>query len=115
MGISGVLIGTVISQMLFWILRSYIVYKKCFDLPKSSYLKYWIKCLVYIIAFIGILFVSAYVVNFINISVLTISFIIKGIVIEGISILLVLGLFSFTRENKEIRNYILNKIKIRKA
>ena len=55
-GVAGVLIGTVISQIFFWILRSLCVYNKVFQAEKSEYLKYiaenifWIMCVWLVVA-----------------------------------------------------------------
>lgn len=60
MGITGVLIGTVVSQMVFWFGRSAIVYFKCLKLPFDSYVSYWFENMMYILlaaVFTCILFV----------------------------------------------------------
>lgn len=40
-GIEGILLGTVISQMFFWIARSFIVYKVIFKLSVREWADYW--------------------------------------------------------------------------
>lgn len=49
-GLEGVLLGTVISQIFFWISRSWLVYNKILETCKKEYLLYWIKnagCVIY--------------------------------------------------------------------
>ncbi|WP_299093718.1 oligosaccharide flippase family protein [uncultured Metabacillus sp.] len=50
-GVSGVLIGTVISQSFFWIARSIIVFKYYFCDLKTTFIKYWARQMVYILLF----------------------------------------------------------------
>ena len=45
-GLAGVLLGTVVSQMWFWFGRSYVVFKLCLQADKEDYLKYWLKNIV---------------------------------------------------------------------
>ena len=45
-GLAGVLLGTVVSQMWFWFGRSYVVFKLCLQAGKEDYLKYWLKNIV---------------------------------------------------------------------
>ena len=53
MGIEGVLIGTVVTQLYCWIVRSLLTYKKCFHSDKKAYFHYWFKQFIYIAVFIA--------------------------------------------------------------
>lgn len=48
-GLEGVLLGTVVSQVFFWISRSWLVYKNILSTHKKEYFIYWIKNIGYVI------------------------------------------------------------------
>lgn len=51
-GIEGVLLGTVVSQIIMWLGRSWIVYKYCFQYALKKYIEYWIKEAIYASIFV---------------------------------------------------------------
>lgn len=82
LGIVGVLIGTVVSQIVFWVGRSIIVYKECLELGMRDYLNYWIKNGQFFIAAIGIFLCAYFVYSKINIENMLIKFIVGGVLSE---------------------------------
>lgn len=67
-GIEGVLIGTVISQLFFWIGRSAIVYFRLFQLGWSEYAKYVQKNIIWAMSvlciIIGISFIARQIITY---------------------------------------------------
>lgn len=98
-GIEGVLIGTVVSQIVFWIGRSYIVYRKCLRLRGNHYLTYWRKNLRYILIAILIEVVVNIVYDKLKIPNTFLRFIVGGIISELTIFILVVLLL---RNNEEM-------------
>lgn len=92
-GIEGVLTGTVISQIVFWIGRSYVAYKKCIHGTTGDLIMYWIKNAEYILAFVVITFLCIKVTGYVMISQPIVSFVVKGCVCEAIMALLLGGYY----------------------
>ena len=109
-GISGVLTGTVISQIIFWFGRSYIVYSACFKLSRYSYIRYWLKNIIYIIVTLIIYVVCNNIVKLIVITNPLIHFIASGICCELIIMLLILFVYGRTKEQKQIFVTIKNSL-----
>lgn len=109
-GIFGVLFGTIVSQNIFWIMRSWIVYNKCFDISKIKFLKYWINNFLNIFIFIVLLFICKLVTILINIHDTIFSFLLKGVVCEAIIMFAVLIIFKNSKEQVTIFKYIRAKI-----
>lgn len=109
LGIAGVLIGTVVSQMIFWIGRSIIVYRECLRLGLKSYVFYWVKNLFFALLAVCITMLILYVNRRIAIGNALLSFIVKGIVSEVIIAVVAFVVLCKTTEMRNARNYILKK------
>lgn len=107
-GITGVLIGTIVSQGAFWILRSIVVYKNCFRDVKKGFAKYWATNAAYIVLFLimGILLTMVY--QKIKISSFIIRFIVGGILCEIIILLVHIIIFGRTDEYKQMKGMAMN-------
>lgn len=92
-GIAGVLLGTVVSQMVFWVGRSYIVYKECLNLGKKEYLKYWLKNIVQGIVAAGIAIIVFLIYKKLPIEIVLVRFVVGGIVSEAVIFALIIVLF----------------------
>lgn len=107
-GIEGVLIGTVISQMFFWMGRSYIVFKYYF---KSISIQYWIRNISYII----VITIQIIIVNLIGKPILEEPNILKIILVGAISVIICVlsNLIAYrkTTEYSYIRSMITKIIK----
>lgn len=115
-GITGVLSGTILALMIYWIGRSYVVNKKCFKSEKRFYIKYWIKNFLYAVVFIFLYFVADYVMNFVLLGNPVLQFILRGIVVEIVLGALVLVIFGKSKSMETAYNTILKSYihKIRK-
>lgn len=111
MGLPGVLVGTVVSQCLFWIGRSWLTYKKCLELSTKEYLKYWIRELYYLGTAIVLLLICNGVFKYIRIGNSIIKFGVGGIICE----LLIVGIapiaLSCFKENKLFWDIVLRFLK----
>ncbi len=106
-GIEGVLIGTVVSQVVFWIGRSIIVYKGCLHLGIRNYLRYWMKNLCYIIVAIVITEIVLILYKKIMIVNVLIRFIVGGIVSEVIVVIMAFLIFGKSEEMKQLSKILL--------
>lgn len=106
MGIEGVLIGTVLSQMFFWIGRSYTVYFHVFKLGKNEYFKYILKN----IKWIFMMLIQILILLYIRSKVLTENYLVSVILIlilcEIMNILIHLTCFHFSEEQSKLINLI---------
>ena len=108
-GIKGVLIGTIISQVILWIGRSLIVYRECLKLGGNRYVHYWIDNIIYL--FIAVILVvvlnKCYMV--LPIKNIILRFIVGGIICELCIGLAVLFIFRRTKELRFIIKFIKRK------
>ena len=107
-GISGVLFGTVISQSVFWILRSRTVYKKVF---KGNLSSYWLRNIQYIAIFVALTALLSKLYTLIPIANFLVRFICGGILCEIASTVVLQVAFGKTMENTYIINVVLNNIR----
>lgn len=110
-GMTGVLIGTIISQSIFWIGRSRLVYKKCFGQVENGLAKYWLTNFVYIVLFFALCLLMSAVYKRITIDVFIIRFILSGICCEGVIFLIHCLVFGRTEEFKQSKNMVQNIVK----
>lgn len=106
-GISGVLLGTIISQSVFWILRSRTVYKKVF---KSNLTSYWLRNLQYAALFIVMTALLGKMYSLVSISNFLVRFMCGGIMCEIISIVVLQIVFGRTMENVYLKNIVTKKV-----
>jgi O-antigen/teichoic acid export membrane protein len=86
-GLPGVLMGTVLAQLFYWISRSYIVYKYIFINDSGNYKRYWLKSLKQLIVFIFELVLTYSICSIISFNSRLVSFIVKGCLSEVIIVL----------------------------
>ena len=87
-GLPGVLAGTVIAQVVYWLLRSLVVYDKCFK-SEGLFTKYWLRMFAYLIVFLACAFSCYYVCSLVNTDWKILTFIIRGIICEALCALIV--------------------------
>ena len=109
LGIAGVLVGTVISQMVFWVGRSIIVYRECLHLGVSQYVRYWMKNIFYIVVATAITAVILFIYSRIAIANMFTRFIIGGVLAEGIIAAVIILLLGHTEEMKTLKKIIIRK------
>ncbi len=105
-GIVGVLVGTVISQIVFWFGRSYIVYFQCLKQSKQQYMKYWMKHIFYIVHFIIAYQLCNKLFKIIPLDTREIQFIIGGIFCEIVLFIYVSIMFRKLKEQKKLLKII---------
>lgn len=109
-GLAGVLLGTVVSQMWFWFGRSYVVFKLCLQAGKEDYLKYWLKNIVDGIALTVSIVFCAYLNSRLPIANGYLKFVCSGILCEAVSVAL-FGVFHFgAPEVRKMLKYMVNHI-----
>lgn len=105
LGISGVLIGTVFSQMIFWVCRSYGTYKYCFRATGRAYLSYWAKQLYYLAVFSAVCAAQKAVYTQLTIANPIVRFVIGGILCEGLFLIAALVLCAWMPEERSILSF----------
>ena len=107
MGVEGVLLGTLFALGIYWIGRSYVVNRKCFEGNMSVYVRYWGLNVIYTAAFIVITCCVKYVIQYIVIGNPIIQFICRGFVAEGVIAVLIILFFGRTRNMQKAFNMIV--------
>lgn len=110
-GIPGVLLGTVVSQSVFWIGRSWLAYKTCLQLPTKEYVKYWMREAYYLAAAIAMLFICKGAFGIINIENMIMKFIVTGVVCEVIIVIIAFVVLNIFEENKKVLHIFSDFIK----
>lgn len=100
LGLEGVLLGTVISQIILWIGRSYVFYKNSINEYRVQYIKYWCRNMVYLIVFILCVVIVSAISVCINLGNGLFAFIVKGIISESVSLSMVCICFSKLSEQQ---------------
>jgi len=110
LGFSGVLVGTVVSQIVFWIGRSYLVYKKCLATGMKAYLKYWAREGAYLLIFLVCLGLCYLAVSAVPVGG-PVGFVIGGVICEAVACVFILGVLRIVPENKALLNMVSRKFK----
>lgn len=97
-GIPGVLIGTVVAQVYFWISRSVIVFCKYFKDLKSKFVRYWLDCVSYTIVFYALCLLLRFLFDVFPMNNSYLKFIIGGILCETAIVLVVIVIYGRTKE-----------------
>lgn len=106
LGVAGVLVGTVISQMVFWVFRSYGVFRYCFRQGKTAFLSYWGKQLYCLTVFVGICWVQRTLFSMLNIASLLLRFFAGGVLCEVIFLTAAILLCAWMPEFKHLLSFI---------
>ena len=110
-GVAGVLIGTVISEIFMWVGRSYVVYFYSVKTKKHGYRKYWEKNMIRIASFVAAI-IASYSIGQLNASDSEIiNFIIDGILIETLVIFIYFINFGFTNINKQLIKLLIQLLR----
>ena len=109
LGIEGVLIGTIIANIFFWISRGYIVFKKILKVNYRQVSNYILKNLIYIFFTLFMIFLNCFIIKFIKIDHFIISFVCKGIIIELINIIFIIVFFYRSEEFRFMLDYFRRK------
>lgn len=107
-GMPGVLVGTVVSQVVFWICRSVVVYKNCFAEVKNGLLKYWTSNVIYISIFMIMSFLLTMLYRICNFGSFFVRFIVCGICFEIIILFIHIIIFGRTEEYKQMKGIVVN-------
>ena len=106
-GLSGVLLGTVITQLFLWISRSLILFLNYFN-DNSNFKKYWIKQIYYIFIFIISIILCSFIHQLVTIENPIFNFIICGICCEIVAVIVYIIFLSRSQESK----YLIQSIKL---
>lgn len=102
-GVAGVLLGTIISQSVFWIGRAFIVFKYCFEDGKRYAIMYVTKNIYYICCICVITVVLSILLKKIELQFFIVEFLIKGIICE---LVVASGIIAMTGWQKEFKSIV---------
>lgn len=109
-GTPGIFIGTLVSTLICWILRSRVVMNKCYKESGRMFEEYWLNNLLYVATFFALSFLCSRVTEMIVINNLILQFIIRGIAIE---IILVVYFFVFWKKDTRME-FLLDRMNLTK-
>lgn len=109
LGVIGVLLGTVISQSVFWLGRSIIVFKLCFEYNWEWFKNYWMKNVTFISSFIVAVVMSTIIYDKLLTSIFIVKFILGGLVTEAIVVLVYVFVSFRNEEFKKLVELISKK------
>lgn len=109
MGVEGVLVGTVFSQIFFWVGRSSIVYLKIFALSKREYFKYISRNIRWIVVLVIQIMLFSYIRNRIEMKNYILSLIVEFVLCEFVNVSVQLTVFHTSEEQKAL----FGKVKLR--
>lgn len=113
-GVSGVLIGTVCSQIFNFFGYGLIIYRYCFGEIKSGYRKYLLKNLYYVTGFIITIIACSFIYGKLSFDVSIIKFILGGILCEAVILVLYFLLNWRSKEMRELYSMVINALKRKK-
>lgn len=108
MGILGVLIGTLVSQIFFWILRSVIVFRTYFDDITNKFLNYWFFNFIYLALFYLLCFLNWWIYNEIPIENSYLKLSIGAILISFVNAAIIIVIYRRTKELKYFLSIMKN-------
>ena len=109
LGIAGVLIGTVVSQGVFWVGRSGVVYRECLKVGWGRYVRYWVRNIGFMTAAVVMGGIVQYVYGQIQIRNALVKFIAGGVVSEILIVGMVFVIFGRREEMRELRRLFLKQ------
>lgn len=109
-GVTGVLLGTVISQTFNWLGHAWVVYKYSFEANIAQYVKYIVKNIYYVGCTIAIAWACNILYGMVDIDVFILKFVCGGILCEIVGAIGYLVLCFKCREFRELLNMILSLI-----
>lgn len=83
-GVSGVLFGTIISQLFFWVCFSYLTHKLCLHSTKRKFFIYWLKNIYYLSAIAATVVICRMIYIKLPVTNFLIKFISGGIICETV-------------------------------
>lgn len=82
LGLKGVLIGTFISQVFFWISRSIVVYRHCFKMKSDAIIRYWLKNIYMILIVVADIILARTIYSLITSELFIVRFLVGGVLCE---------------------------------
>lgn len=109
LGVEGVLIGTVVSQLFFWMSRSMILFKYCIKLGKRAFFLYWIRVVFHVAVLCCILYISSYLYSIIYVSDLFYHIILGSVSTILLTAIIYLVVFYYSLELQYLKCNLIKK------
>jgi len=109
-GLPGILAGTVVAQVVYWTLRSMLVYDKCFH-SKKLFASYWVRMFCYMAVFLVCVLACYFVTSLVSTPWAVLTFIVRGIICEALCALIVGVAFIPSDEHRIAVKWTLSKIR----
>lgn len=110
-GIGGVLVGTVVSQIYFWYSRSRIIFRDYYHRSRGKFLSYWARCVEYTLIFYGLCALLAVVVDRMGMRAGFMKFLVGGIVNYVIIIPVLFAIFYKSEEFRYVKTLLSEAVR----
>ena len=109
--LEGVLLAMVLSQIVFWLGRSYYVFKKSLETDKKDYFLYWTRVFLYTVAIIALVSCQVCICKTITIGSPLLQFFIHAVASEVMAAIVIVFVLCLLPERSMIFQLIKRKIK----
>lgn len=106
--IAGVLMGTIISRSVQWIMKSYYL-NLSLNGNWQSYLLYWVKNIYKFAVFCACIVIVEVIFNIIPIDTFIVKFVLVGICGVAVTLVMLCACFWFTNDRKLIQHYLIKR------
>ena len=90
MGVAGILAGTAVSQLFYWVSRSVVAFRVCLKQSWSVFARYWLKQVWMFALIAGAVFLSGSIAQRLYVANNVVTFLVDGVLCEGCFALLAL-------------------------
>lgn len=109
LGVEGVLIGTAISQVIFWVGRSAVVYKRIFGIGRTAYAKYVLKNVLWGVSVWSVIRISCRIKQFLTVENNILSMLVIFFICELVNVMIQALLLPFLDETQRLKAFIKRK------
>lgn len=109
LGVEGVLIGTIVSQLFFWISRSMILFKYCIKLGRKAFLSYWLRVILHVAVLCSVLYVASYLYAMISVSNLFYHIILGAVSSVLLTAIIYVVVYYYSMELQYLRLNLIKK------
>lgn len=106
MGLKGVLLGTVVSRFLQWLIKSTVVFIICFQKNHVSFIGYWIRNIIKALIFFTTAFIMSIFYQHMPINNFWVRFLTGGVICEVFILVIFIGLIPIFKEQKKLLIFI---------
>lgn len=111
LGIAGILTGTAVSQLYYWVARSVVTFRTCLDQSWRSFARYWLRQLGLLAVIVAAAYLSQTIVQRVFVFNSVVTFFVNGVICEGCFALLALVCCRGIPAQKKLEQMVLSMMK----